>query len=83
MKLEAPLFRLWTDLIGLLIPLVAIVLYVVDGPSALTMALSLVSIAAIVGTRVATSDLGSWRAGRAAGLRRLRSRMRGRGTAAP
>ena len=70
------LFRIWTDVTGLLLPLLALTLYVLDGPSALTMALTLVCLGAIFGTWAVTTGLRGRRARRVARLRRRLRRAR-------
>jgi hypothetical protein len=71
MKRDSRLFRIWTDLTGLVVPSAAIALYIAEGPSPLAMTLSLVSIAAILGTWAATTDWSRWRADRMVRLRQL------------
>jgi hypothetical protein len=76
MRYDSRLVRIWSDLTGLALPLVVIVLYVVDGPSVVTVALTWIFLAAVFGTWLVTTDLRRWRAVRVARARRLWRRVR-------
>jgi len=76
MKHDSRMMRIWSDVTGLALPLVVIVLYIVDGPSPVTMALTLIFLAAVFGMWLVTTDLRRWRDMRVARVRRLWRRIR-------
>jgi len=76
MNYDSRIVRIWSDVTGFILPLVVIVLYVVDGQSAVTTALMLVCLGAIFGTWLVTTDLRRWRAVRVARARRVWRRVR-------
>ncbi len=76
MNYDSRIVRIWSDVTGLILPLVVIVLYVLDGPSMLTITLMLVCLGAIFGTWLVTTDLRRWRTERVARMRRLWRRIR-------
>jgi hypothetical protein len=75
MNYNSRIVRIWSDLTGLALPLVVIVLYIVDGPSTVTMALTWIFLGTVFGTWLVTTDLRRWRAARIARARRLWRRI--------
>jgi hypothetical protein len=78
MKQNDLVSRIWMDLTGLLMPLLAMAAYVLDWPPVVRTVLTILCLSGIWGTWIATRDLGSWRAERVARVRALSRRCRRR-----
>jgi hypothetical protein len=73
---QDPFLRIWTDLIGLVVPLLAMAAYLLGWSSELRTVLMTFFFVGIFSTWLLTEDLPRWRAKQMARLRRVRRRRR-------
>lgn len=77
MSHDRPLLRIWIDLTGLIVPLVAMAGHVLGWSEVLTTALTAICVIGVLGTWLGTTDMARWRAERRARVGRWRRRLGG------